>query len=944
MLSRFNLAKKIGGGFIIILVLLVLVAFVGQTGLTKVVDKVASANRFQTLENLILDARQNEKQFILTNDPKAIEKVNKDVSALKTEIGVLSTQTNDAGLQEDIKEISGQLEDYGKAFTEFVAMAKEKDMLMADMDQKANAAFEISAKIRDEQKSKYDSLMEESETRISEMRMRVSYANRVIENYYQEKGYRMVITDSENETVSLMTQWKRYHTNIKSALDESAPLMTEESAKKFHKKVLDAQSALFKVEEQFFADKNQDNKLLMIKADKTMQKAVIGFHQELQELLEFYVEDVQIFSGQMMELSSGADKVANTLLGTRILEKDYVQNSDKTFYDKIVKQVIDIHSTISDIKGSIDDEEKTAPLEGIKEAVNNYIRSFKVYAELMENQQSAKERMEKAASGIENGCQKAKDIMMAQMNSQISSSTAIILAASLAAVVFGLFIAFILTRVIIRPIRKVVDALQDISQGDGDLTQRIDIDTKDEIGELARWFNTFVAKLNDIIVDIGANSETVTAASGELLGVSETMAEDSGNLAMRSNSVASAAEEMSTSMNTVAAASEQAATNLTNVSEAAGQMKLTLNEVAQNCDKARQVAGNASEQVETASKRVEHLGTSARDITQVTEVITDIAEQTNLLALNATIEAARAGEAGKGFAVVASEIKGLAAQTADATQNIQDRIKNIQESTDDTVRDVEQVSQVIADVTQIVSAIAAAVEEQSASATEVAENIEQASIGIGGVNENVAQSSQVSTEIAGDIATVNEVSVDMTDRSKQMKTSAKELSDLSGKLRDMIGVFKVSVNENNIQIDNGLTAEDIPDLMPWGDKLKLGIPSIDDQHKELVSMVNELHRAMKMKTGALEAGKILDRLAEYTVYHFGFEEELFDQFQYPELEAHNKVHRDLVAQVQEFKDEFDQGKAALSMELMEFLTEWLRHHIMVMDKAYTPFLKENGVE
>ncbi len=240
MLSRFSLAKKIGGGFIIILILLALVAFVGQTGLTKVVDKVASANRFQTLENLILDARQNEKQFILTNDPKAIEKVNKDVSALKTEIGVLSTQTNDAGLQADIKKISGQLEAYGKAFTEFVAMAKEKDMLMADMDQKANAAFEISAKIRDEQKSKYDALMEESETRISEMRMRVSYAVRVSENYYQEKGYRMVITDTENETVSLMTQWKRYHTNIKTALDESAPLMTEESAKKFHKKVLDA--------------------------------------------------------------------------------------------------------------------------------------------------------------------------------------------------------------------------------------------------------------------------------------------------------------------------------------------------------------------------------------------------------------------------------------------------------------------------------------------------------------------------------------------------------------------------------------------------------------------------------------------------------------------------------------------------------------------------------
>jgi hemerythrin-like metal-binding protein len=385
------------------------------------------------------------------------------------------------------------------------------------------------------------------------------------------------------------------------------------------------------------------------------------------------------------------------------------------------------------------------------------------------------------------------------------------------------------------------------------------------------------------------------------------------------------------------------------VADAAGQMKQTLSEVAHNCEKARAVSDNAAIKVNTASERVVRLGTSAKDISQVTEVITDIAEQTNLLALNATIEAARAGEAGRGFAVVASEIKGLAAQTASATLDIKEKIRGIQTSTDDTVKDVNQITLVIAEVTEIVSAIAAAIEEQSASATEVAENIDQASAGIVEVNENVAQSSQVSTEIAQDISRVHDVSQEMTHRSNQMKQSAQDLSELSGKLRNMIGVFKVSVEDaaqdmsGAVDMQSDMPPREIVDLMPWGVKLEIGIDQIDEQHKELVKMVNELHRAMKMKMGAKEAGQILTRLADYTVYHFANEETLFEQHQYPDRVAHKEYHDRLVAQVLEFKQEFEEGRAALSMDLMQFLTDWLRDHIMKTDRAYAPFFKEKGV-
>lgn len=348
---------------------------------------------------------------------------------------------------------------------------------------------------------------------------------------------------------------------------------------------------------------------------------------------------------------------------------------------------------------------------------------------------------------------------------------------------------------VIKPINIVARNMEDIATGEGDLTQRINIRNKDEIGELVKWFNAFVERLNTIIAGIGANARTVTTASGELLSASEKMSDNSENLSDRANTVAAASEEMSSNMNSVAAATEQASANISMVADSASQMQATLGVVTANCENARAISQDAKSQAIKSSQGVKLLGNAARDISKVTEVITDIADQTNLLALNATIEAARAGEAGKGFAVVASEIKSLAAQTADATKDIREKISGIQKSTEDTVQDVEKISKVISEVNEIVITIASAIEEQSASAMEIATNIQQVSLGISEVSENIAQSSHVSSEIAEDISTVNIVSTDMLDRSAKMKQSARELSELSLKLRDTISVFKVTAKD-----------------------------------------------------------------------------------------------------------------------------------------------------
>ena len=373
----------------------------------------------------------------------------------------------------------------------------------------------------------------------------------------------------------------------------------------------------------------------------------------------------------------------------------------------------------------------------------------------------------------------------------ISFKMKLMLGVAIGGIVGSSLLLLMISRGIILPIRRASAMLKDISEGEGDLTKRLEVTSKDEIGDMASSFNKFVEKLQSIIGIVVGNAKAVTSSTAELSALSAETAQAVKAMSEKTCTVAAAAEESSANTVSVAASMEQTSTSLVSVAAATEEMSATVGEIATNSERARMISGQATAQAGEVTALMHQLGVSAKEISKITETIASISSKTNLLALNATIEAASAGEAGRGFAVVANEIKELARQTATATENIKEKIDGVQASTGSAINGIEKISEVINNVGSIIVGIAGAIEEQSSVTKTVASNIAEASSGVKDANLRLAETAAASKEMARDLAVVNAAVGDIKTAGEHLQASTINLSKAAQHLSTTAAQFKV---------------------------------------------------------------------------------------------------------------------------------------------------------
>ena len=343
-----------------------------------------------------------------------------------------------------------------------------------------------------------------------------------------------------------------------------------------------------------------------------------------------------------------------------------------------------------------------------------------------------------------------------------ANSIAIFLVALFTLLVAGMVMFVLIRKLVVRPLSASVKLANTIAEGNL-AVEDLEVASEDEIGQATAALNAMKNNLRRTVHDIAETAEQVAAASGR---VQDT----SGQIAANS-------EETSAQVSVVSQATQQVSNNLQSVSTGAEQMTATIHSIAGNAQEAATVASQAVETAQAANVTIAKLGDSSAEIGEVVKVITSIARQTNLLALNATIEATRAGEAGKGFAVVANEVKDLAKQTAQATDDIGRKIRTIQDNSKDAVHALTSISEVIHKVSDIAGTIATAVEEQSATTSEM--------------TRNVVSAAQGSTEITKNIEGVEQAAQGTSSSANDSRKAADELAMVAGRLRDLVTQFKL---------------------------------------------------------------------------------------------------------------------------------------------------------
>jgi len=652
---------------------------------------------------------------------------------------------------------------------------------------------------------------------------------------------------------------------------------------------------------------------------------------ELDDILQ------DVVSNDKNEIRTHIENAIKHTLMARLYSNLLIGNKDVTVGDQAKEEFRQIHQSVKELRAVARHEQDLKLADHIDQLANNYEETLnKVIVETSEIHHLVDERMNAFARELVEDAEKLQN-MAAEDESRISSETLAnielgereLIIVGLSSFVLGLLIAWLLGGAISKPIQAMTNVMHALSNND--LNVHVPYtENRDELGGMASSVQHFKEAIAEVkrmekrqqedklkaeaqrrvamiqMADIFESSvgkvvEAVTAAATQLQASAGQMAQTAKQTSEQATNVSVATEEASANVQTVASASEELAS--------------ANSEIGRNMQNSARVTADAAYKAQETHETVISMVDEVGRITSFAELISQIADQTNMLALNATIESARAGEAGKGFAVVASEVKLLAQQTADATEEIVNQIRQVNLVTQRAAREMENISKCIGEADKLSNSVASTIEEQVAATAEIARSVEQA-----------AQGTQM---VANNITMVEQASGETGLAAQEIALSSQELSKQAEFLRAEVGKFLENIRASN----------ENKQFLAWCDDFSCDVKVIDDHHKTFFQEINYYHARMLDGITAQEVDASLNRILISFEEHLREEESEMRQAEYHQVEAHCAAHNEIMARLNQIAQQHSEGDD-ISLDFFDALASWLREHTAKEDRDFAQYLKE----